>query len=296
MRVAICQGDGKWPNLALAKIAAWHRAHGDEVEHFMPLATYDRVYAGKVFTDTGDDPYLPVDAIKGGTGYDIGRDLPDYVERMHPDFSPWPRWKKSMGFTTRGCVRHCPFCVVPEKEGKLRVVAEFGDIWDDESREVIFLDNNVTAAPIEHFRSLCEDAKTVGVAIEFNQGLDARLLTGDHATLIATSPFTRCVRLAFDHVRDEAAVRRAVRLLTAAGVVASRLEFYVLIGFGSTPEQDLHRVEVLRSLGVEPFAMAYNRHDPYQRRFARWVNNRVAFKSMSWADWLATFKTPLVML
>jgi hypothetical protein len=69
--------------------------------------------------------------------------------------------------------------------------------------------------------------------------------------------------------------------------------FFVLIGFDSTPEEDMHRVEVVRSLGADPFVMKYKRNDPYQTRFARWVNNVVAFKSMTWPEWCATFKTPV---
>jgi len=292
VRVGICQVDGEWPNLALAKLAAHHRAHGDRVEHFMPLADYDRVYASKVFADTPDDLYLPPDTIRGGTGYSLTSVLPYEVEATRPDFSLWPRWDKSMGFTTRGCVRRCPFCVVPRKEGGIRVVAQFGDVWDGRSSEVILLDNNVTAAPLGHFRSVLADAKRNDVTLDFSQGFDARLWTDEHmAAVVECWPFRRRVHFAFDNVRDETAVRRVVSMWKASGLHPDRLVFYVLIGFDSTPEQDMYRVELLRSLGVNPFVMKFKRTDPYQTRFARWVNNKVAFKAMSWPEWCGTFKT-----
>ena len=128
MKIGICQVDGKWPNLALAKIAAWHRSRGDEVEWFSALDSYDGVYASKVFTDTPDDHYLPPDAVRGGSGYSMTDSLMDFVEAVTPDWSLWPTWPHDMGYSTRGCIRKCPFCIVPAKEGNLRVVAEFGDL------------------------------------------------------------------------------------------------------------------------------------------------------------------------
>jgi hypothetical protein len=294
VKIGICQVDGKWPNLALAKIAAWHRAQGDDVEHFMPLATYDRVYASKVFTDTPENPYVAnnPDVWIGGTGYSIGSSLSAEKEAMRPDFSLWPSWHKSMGFTTRGCPRHCPFCVVPEKEGKIHVVAEFGDVWDGKSSEVVFLDNNVTAAPIDHLLHIAMDAKNADVAVDFCQGFDVRLWTEEHNRIVHDYPvFRRRVHFAFDSLVIEPYVRRVVRTWKELGLHPDRLVFYVLIGFDTTEEDDLYRIEVLRSLGVNPFVMPYDRHDIYQRDLARWCNSVVARKACSFADYRQRLQT-----
>ena len=293
MKIGLAQVDGKWPNLALAKLAAWHREHGDEVSIFDPLfGPYDRVFASKVFRETPDNPYLPWDVRIGGTGYDPFIELGGGTEEARPDWSLWPWWKKDMGFSTRGCVRRCGFCIVPVKEGRIRIVAEFGDLSTGRS-DLILLDNNLTAAPIEHFRAVCRDATKAGVRIVFSQGLDARLLTDEHAAILRRTKTEKTIRMAFDHVRDEEAVRAAVNRMQAAGWPASRLMFFVLIGFDSTPEEDMYRVEVVRSLGADPFVMKYNRHDAYQTRFARWVNNVVAFNAMTWAEWQKSFKSRL---
>ena len=129
MRVAIDSVDGmKYPNLALMRISAWHKAHGNTVEWFIPLAKYDRIYASKIFTFTPDDPYLPPDTIKGGTGYDVSSRLPEEIESMPPDYTIYPQFDAAYGFLTRGCPNKCPWCVVPHKEGGLRVVADIEDI------------------------------------------------------------------------------------------------------------------------------------------------------------------------
>uniref|UniRef100_A0A6M3KSL6 Radical SAM superfamily protein n=1 Tax=viral metagenome TaxID=1070528 RepID=A0A6M3KSL6_9ZZZZ len=287
MRIGIDQVDGKWPNLALAKLAAWHRAQGDTVEWFNALesVSYDRVFASKVFIDTPDDPYLPDNAQRGGIGYSTTAELPPEVESTKPDWSLWPKWEHDVGFSTRGCVRKCPFCVVPRKEGGFRVVAEFGDLWTG-CRKLILHDNNLTAAPLDHFRNLVSDAKRNRTILDLHQGFDARIFTEDHADIIAKGPFDTQIHMAFDHVRDEPFVRQAVELCKSAGInTRSRLMFFVLIGFDSTPEEDLYRVELLRSLDANPFVMKYRRNDPYQKDFARWANRPQLFRSCSFGEY-----------
>jgi hypothetical protein len=284
MRVGIEQVDGKWPNLALAKLAAWHRQQGDEVDWYSPLEGADRVYASQVFTGSEPSPYLPPDTIWGGSGCDIAAKLPDEIEAMRPDWSPWPDWSSDMGFSTRGCPRRCPFCNVYEKEGTTHVVAEFGDLWLMKSGTLILLDPNVLAGPFGHFKRLCAEATEAGVALDFSQGFDARILTRSQAAVIARSKLARRIHLAWDHMDDEWAVRRAIDRLGEAGVSLSRLTFYVLIGYDSTPEEDLYRVKLLDGFGVDPFVMPFNRTDPYQRRFARWVNRKELFRSCAFAD------------
>jgi hypothetical protein len=286
MRVAIAQVDGKWPNLALAKLAAHHSAQGHDVAVFEPLFTdtYDIVYASKVFVDTPDNAYIPDWATRGGIGYDPASELDGGVEDGQPDWTLWPDWSYDMGFTTRGCVRRCGFCYVPRKEGHIRVVAQLGDIWTGR-RDIYLLDNNATAAPIDHFRRVCRDASEFGVRLSFCQGLDARLLTDEHAAILADTPLFTPVYMAFDNMADESHVRRAVDLLAQAGVRPGRVMVYVLTGYNTTPDEDRYRVELLRGLGCDPFAMRYDRHDRYQMDFARWVNRKELFKSCTFEDY-----------
>lgn len=286
MRIGIAQIDGKWPNLALAKLCAWHRERGDEVDWYSPLFGADKVYASQIFTWSDATPYLPADTVMGGTGIDLSIRLSDEIEAMRPDLSLWPMWKHDLGYSTRGCVRSCKFCFVPRKEGRLRVVSAFGDLSTGRSR-LVLLDNNITAAPIEHFRDLCHEATAAGVELDFSQGLDARLLTDEHAEIIQRTKRVHHLHIAFDHPRDETHVRQAVGTLIRAGfAVRSRLTAYVLVGFNTTPDEDLHRVNVLRELGVTPYIMIYN----HPRGAARTEHARLA----AWANcpqqfWSCTF-------
>jgi hypothetical protein len=283
VKVAIAQVDGKWPNLALAKIAGWHSVQGHAVAWFNAMMSYDVVYASKVFSDSPDNDYLPADVICGGSGYSLASSLQEDIERCKPYWPMWPLWHDDLGYSTRGCPNRCPFCIVPDKEGDLRVVAEFGDLTTGR-RRLILHDNNATAAPLEHFRKLCDDATAAGVELDFRQGLDARLLSDEHAAILARSKLARRIHFAFDSVADEEHVRQAIALCDGAGIIRSRLTFYVLVGYDSSPEDDLERIEILRSLRVDPFVMPYDRNDHRQRRLARWVNNKVAFHAMTWPE------------
>jgi hypothetical protein len=286
MKIGLAQVDGKWPNLALMKLSTYRKARGDEVELFFPLSGgYDVVYASKVFKFTPDSPYLPEGTIKGGTGYDLSTRLPDEVESCFPDYDLYPWWDAAIGFTTRGCVRHCPFCVVPEKEGAIRVTGDLHSFWNGQ-KKVILLDNNLTAAPMSHFRHVLAQMVEARVHVDFSQGLDIRLLNDEHAALLANVSLGKdgYIHFAWDNPADEDDVRRGIATLGKC-MTLRRIMFYVLIGFNTTPQEDMHRVETLRGLKVDPFVMPFDKTDPYQRRFARWVNHKAIFNKVPWSEY-----------
>lgn len=123
MRVGLIDVDGhNFPNLALMKLSAYHKDRGDEVSWYDIFGEYDRVYMTKVFTHTPDYNFSIPNAreiIRGGTGYDIHSRLPEDAEKIVPDYSLYPYIDKktAYGFLTRGCIRRCPWCIVPKKEG-----------------------------------------------------------------------------------------------------------------------------------------------------------------------------------
>lgn len=149
MRIGLIDVDGKnFPNIALMKISAWHKSHGDQVEWYMPFDDrYDCVYMSKIFSFTPDytDCINAAKVVKGGTGYAIkkinGKEvydktkdfaLPDYIEHCFPDYTLYPQYTDTaFGFLTRGCPRGCDFCIVGNKEGKCSVkVANLEDFWN----------------------------------------------------------------------------------------------------------------------------------------------------------------------
>lgn len=288
MKIGLIDVDGHhFPNLALMKLSAWHKRQGDTVEWWSGFAHYDRVYLSKVFTFTPDhDTVIDADEIiRGGTGYKDYGSLPPEVETTFPDYSIYPQYTKAIGFLTRGCIRDCPWCVVPRKEGSIRPAADWDDILRPDSREIVFMDNNVLAC--DHGLDQIEQMGYEKVWVDFNQGLDARLITPKVAKLLADLHWIRFVRLSCDTSAMLPVVEQAVSYLREAGVAPSRLWAYVLV----QDVEDAHRrVLALEKMGVLPFAQPYRDFDggeppQEQKVFARWVNIRSVHNSCTWEDY-----------
>ena len=120
MKIGLIDVDShNFPNLALMKISAYHKARGDQVEWAIPMLKYDIVYQSKVF-DFSPDENTCIQCeqlIKGGTGYDLDNKLPPEIENIYPDYSLYNIKNTAYGFLTRGCPRNCPFCIVGKEEG-----------------------------------------------------------------------------------------------------------------------------------------------------------------------------------
>lgn len=291
MRIGLCQVDGVLPNLALMRIAAWHKAQGDEVEWFFPLAHYERVYASKIFTFTSDDPYLPPDAIRGGTGYAIPSRLPPEIELCRPDYTLYPDFKAAIGFLTRGCPRKCPWCVVPRKEGDIAIVDDIAHVAQGRKRVLLF-DNNILAAPVDFVREQAEKMRRLNIRVDFNQATDARLYNEETARIMARVPWIRYPRLSCDTDGMIPHVLQAVRLLRANGW-HGEVFCYVLARNGDVPSA-LHRITALLSAdsAIVPFVMPFRELRPggeapdrRLRNLARWCNRVWIRKECSFAEY-----------
>lgn len=291
MRIAIFDVDSKIPNLALMKISAWHKQQGDHVEHYMPLFRdeYDKIYASKIFNFSDDSMLSDERMIIGGTGWDMKKTLPDEIENMVPDYSIY-NYPHNIGFTMRGCRLKCSFCVVPEKEGKPYGVSTMEEIWTQrESKHVVLLDNDFFGNPAWNER--IEEIRELDLQVNFSQGLNIRNIKAEQAAAVASVKFSNMsgkkkqVHFAWDDPRHEKLIHKGIKTCVEAGLKPYQMAFYVLIGYHSTREEDMHRVEVLRSYGCDPFVMPYNKEDPYQRKFTRWVNHKAIFKTVKWDDY-----------
>lgn len=271
-----------FPNLALMKLSAWHKVQGDKVEWWTPMLQYDRVYSSKVFTFTPENPYLPENTVKGGTGYGIYNELPPEIDAMFPDYSLYPKCKHAIGFLTRGCIRACPWCVVPKKEGKIRAYSTWREIKRQDSRDIVFMDNNVLAC--QHGLEQIEDMGGENVRVDFNQGLDARLITDDVAKLLSRLKWIRFIRMSADTDAMLDTVLTAIDRLEKHGVKPYKVFVYVLVQDIESAER---RVIALRDIGANPFAQPYrdfttNAEPPLeQRQLARWVNDKAIFKTVN---------------
>lgn len=289
MKIGLIDVDGHngFPNLAIMRISAYHKAKGDTVEWWNGFIHYDRVYMSKVFTFTPDiDTVIDADEIiRGGTGYKDYGSLPPEIEETYPDYSIYPEVDYAIGFLTRGCIRNCPWCIVPRKEGHIRPAATWQAIKRPDSRKIVFMDNNVLAC--DHGIQQIEDMGGKPVWVDFNQGLDARLITPEIARLLARIHWIRFVRVSCDTEAMIPIIRQATAYMLEAGIKEYRFWSYVLVQDVGAAERI---VTALRSMGVQPFAQPYRDYDggeptAEQKDFARWVNNKAVFKSCSWSDY-----------
>ena len=295
MKIGLHDADGegfKFPNLALMKLSAWHKAQGDRVEWWdavtehEPSLKCDKVYSSKVFTFTDECHYLPKDVIKGGTGYGIYKDLPEEIDGIFPDYSIYPHVDYAIGFLTRGCPNKCPWCVVPRKEGEIRPYQTAWAIKRPNSDKIVFMDNNVLAS--SHGLEQIDRLGETRIKVDFNQGLDARLITPKIAELLGRLHWLSPLRMACDQKSQMSYIEQAVAYLRENNCTPKRYSCYVLV---KDIADALERVEFLRALNVDPFAQPYrdfeNKIEPTeeQRHFARWVNRKEIFKTVKWEDY-----------
>ncbi len=191
---------------------------------------YDRVYSSKVFDFTPDNPDLPDDAIRGGTGYRdilISRELPPEIDAMQPDYSIYPDCDYAIGYLTRGCPNHCRWCVVPRKEGQIRSYRRWQEIVRHDTDKLVLMDNNILAC--EHGIKQLEGLIGTGYQIDLNQGMDARLVTDDIADILSRLKWIRFIRFSCDQKSQIKPIRRTIELLGRHGVKPYRIFIYLLV-------------------------------------------------------------------
>lgn len=307
MNVLLLQLDGKLPNLALMRLAAHYRSAGADVTLRMACNSkslqrhlddpfWDRVFGSLIFTRTRDlaeEARRTYDGIVlGGTGWDLTTTLEQIgMTDQALDYSDYPTWKQSLGFTQRGCRLRCSFCVVPQKEGGVSATASIADIWrgDPWPRQVLLLDNDFFGQ--ERWADRISELQTGQFKVSFNQGINARMLTDETAAAIASVDYrddsmkVKRIYTAWDNRKDEARLFAGLDALVKHGVKPDHIMVYMLIGYwpGETTEDREFRRAQLRAFGARPYPMPFVR-TPELRGFQRWVIGAYD-KSVSWADW-----------
>lgn len=304
MNIGLVDIDGhNYPNLALMKLSRWHKLQGDTVSWYSGIEYYDRVYMSKVFAFSPDDGRViqADEIVKGGSGYKLfDQWLPDEIEHTCPDYSLYPRYKEAYGFLTRGCINKCPFCIVPRKEGGIRKHADIMEFLDGR-KSAILMDNNVIASDWGLYQ--IDKIVSMRIKIDFNQGVDCRLIAKDKniAKLLSRVRWIKYLRMAYDSSAITDEVTTAIAYLKEAGVPAYRLFFYMLVRDGQVEDAE-KRALLLDSLGCIPFAMSYRDLDKdvppsdEQRHFAWWVNKRQAFKSCTFKDFNANMRKEEILI
>lgn len=287
-RVCLINFDSvKIPPLPLLKISAFEKARGSTVG--FNLENPDIVYCSVIFTkNKGQAAGLktmfscPIEF--GGSGWDLDNKLPREIELTKPDYSLCPS-EYSQGFTTRGCIRNCGFCIVPKKEGKICIAQHPSEFHDDRFNTCMIMDNNLFAAPQEWQDSVLSWFIENDIKMLSPQGWDIRLLTEHRARrLREISHAKRVVHFAWDNIHDEKAVIKGLEILKNVGFdLHHEITIYVLCGYNTTFEQDLYRVTKLRELGVGAYVMPYHKKDRRINKLARWTNR-------AWSYWASPFK------
>lgn len=288
MRIGLIDVDGhNFPNLALMKISAYHKARGDYVEWCIPLLHYDIVYQSKVFDSTysADIDYVPQadKIIKGGTGYDLHSVLPDEIEHQYPDYSLYSELTKdtAFGYLTRGCPRGCHFCIVAEKEGRYsHKVADLTEFWRGQ-KHIKLLDPNILACR-EHI-DLLQQLAASKAYVDFTQGIDARLLNKDNILIINRIKLKN-IHFAWDYMSEEKAVLKGLNLYAQLAKRKPHGRYggvYVLTNYDTSIKDDLYRVYTLRDMGYDPYVMIYDKPNAPRiiKDLQRWVNSKIIFNS-----------------
>lgn len=310
MKVGLIDVDGhNFPNIPLMKISAWHKNRGDRVEWYEPFEgireEYDKVYMSKVFSFTPDYefPIYAKEIEKGGSGYCIslkdGREiydktkdqnLPEEIEHIFPDYSIYPELTKdtAYGFLSRGCPRSCDFCIVSKKEGRCSYkVADLAEFWNGQ-KNIVLCDPNILACP-DHpdlLRQLAESKATV----EFNQGIDIRLLNEKNLELLRRIRL-KSIHLAFDRWQDREIIEPRLRAF-ANGTSYDRhngsVMVYILVNYDTTIAQDLYRIQLCRELNFSPYPMIYDKEHSAKiyRMMQRWCNNNIFWTVPTFQEYL----------
>lgn len=308
MNVGLIDVDShNFPNLALMKISAYHKARGDSVEWCMPLVHYDVAYISKVFGDEYTERDMTViqadNIIYGGTGFAIkvvdGKEVfektndpefPDIIEHQYPDYSLYPDLTKNTayGFLTRGCPNNCSFCVVSKKEGLVsHKVADLSEFWDGQ-KNIVLLDPNILACR-QHIE-LLEQLAQSKASVNFCQGLDARFLTEQNLEVLSRIKI-KALHFAFDFMKNEKRIIKGLNLAKERLKINDRNAIvYMLTNYDTTIKEDLYRLRAIKDAGYCPDVRIYRKNALPKRHILRdlqrWCNNRFVYKSCNFFDYV----------
>ena len=306
MQIRLTHIDGKLPNLALMKLSHWYKSQGGTV-HFTRSVKrgifepdYDHVYGSTIFAFSRQRHDLFVtqfpQAIIGGTGSRSAQTVEVIIggEYEKYDYSIYPDYRWSLGFTQRGCRLNCKFCVVPTKEGKPRSVNSIDAIWrgDNHPKNIVLLDNDFFGQDKQQYLERIQEIIEGGFKVSFNQGINIRLIDDDVAYWLAKLPYydhkfkRRVLYTAWDNLKDEQIFFQGVDRLEKAGVPSRHLMTYMLVGYrpDETMEEILYRFWKMVERDIKPYPMVFNNADPTLKRFQRWAVRRY-YEICSWEDY-----------
>ena len=287
------KGKKAYPNLAMMKISDYHKEKGDHVEWYDGFSHYDIVYMSKVFNFTNDYLYhINADQIiKGGTGYDIHSKLSQEMEFIVPDYDLYQVPKDTAyGFITRGCPNKCKWCVVPQKEGRLVPYMDIEQIAIDGRRNVILMDNKILAS--DYGLGQIEKIVDLGLRVDFNQALDARLVTPEIGKLLAKVKWLKRIRFGCDTTKQIDDCEKAISFIDGAGYKGEYF-FYCILTDDFL--ESFNRVQHWKEKGgrylphCQPYRNPVNPNHEiplWQTDLARWADKKQTFRICEFKDYV----------
>lgn len=293
MNIGLLAVDSNFPNLALMKISCWHKLQGDMVDWYNPFDQYDIVYMSKIFSFTPDYDQWIVNTNhirKGGTGYDIYSTLPKEMEFVKPDYSIYPSIDKktAYGFITRGCPNKCKWCVVPRKEGNIRPYMDVDDVAVDGRTNLILMDNNILACDygLEQIQKIIDRKYRV----DFNQAIDARLVTDEIAKMLANVRWLNQIRFGCDTLKQVKECEEAMKKIDSYRKSPASYLMYAMINDDFIESfsridywKEFERVRVV----AQPFRDIDNPRQvipQWQKDLARWSMRRELYSTCEFQD------------
>lgn len=320
MRVLLFQVDGSIPNLALMRLSTWHKRRGHEivftnsVRDLWFIEGVDLSYGSSIFVTSKLKREVFAqrfpDAIVGGDGYKpiwndltvIGRNLGSNLSEVikdvdpntiEPDYSLYPHFRASIGYSQRGCRLDCGFCRMKTREGEARRVSSLLNIWRGVPypKHIHLLDNDFFGQA--EWREQLQEAIDLDFQICFNQGINIRLVNEEQAAVLAKvfycdDSFTkRRLYTAWDNLGDEKVFKAGAKVLSDAGIRPEHLMVYMLVGYrkGETMDEVFHRFNELVAMGCRPYPMVFDNSETELKRFQRWVIRRY-YEHVPWKDYL----------
>ena len=294
MKIGLIDVDGhNFPNLALMKIARYHKNQGDTVGWYNPFDEYDKVYMSKVFTHTPDYGYYINNAAevdKGGTGYSLDKVLPVEIDSLQPDYSLYPNvdGNTAYGFLTRGCPNKCKWCIVPKKEGNVRPYMDVDEIAIEGRTNLVLMDNNILAS--DYGLKQIEKIVERGYKVDFNQAMDARLVTPEIARLLAKVKWINVIRFGCDTPRQIAECERSMMLIDEYRGTPAHYLMYTMID--ADINECYKRLSHFRQnkrvrIVAQPFLDFTDPHQTipqWQRDMARWAMRREFWTTCDFKD------------
>lgn len=312
----------RFPNLASMKISNYNKSLGNSVKLITSydddLSVYDEIYLSRVFTDTiVPDNIVTLDNIHlGGTGFyfDKAPPLKDEIEHFMPDYHLYDDWiaiasqtegkrksvnaqfrwytDYSIGFTTMGCFRKCPFCV-NQKYDHVFKHSSLCEFYDPNRKKICLLDDNILG--FKDWKNVFEELNSTGKPFQFKQGLDERLLTREKCEVLFSSNYDGDYTFAFDNIADYNLIERKLDLIRS--LTDKRCRFFVLVGFDRGGQYDeefwvrdifdcMKRCELLFKYKCLPYVMRFEKYkeSPYLRLYntiAGWTNQPSMVKKAS---------------